>query len=54
CGTRLGVLRPEIVKQTRLQHEDVDRVEVIASCSHDTAAAVAAVPAVGRDWAFLS
>ncbi|HAV61288.1 MAG TPA: rhamnulokinase, partial [Verrucomicrobiales bacterium] len=54
CGTRLGVLRPEIGKQTRLQHEDIDRVEVVASCSHDTAAAVAAVPAVGRDWAFLS
>lgn len=54
CGTKLGPLRPDIVKQARLQHEDVDQVEIIASCSHDTAAAVAAVPAVGRDWAYLS
>jgi rhamnulokinase len=54
CGTRLGALRPEIVKQTGLAHEDVDEIEVVASCSHDTAAAVAAVPATGRDWAYLS
>jgi rhamnulokinase len=39
CGSKLGPLRPDIVKQTRLQHEDIDRIEVIASCSHDTAAA---------------
>ena len=54
CGTKLGPLRPDIVKQTGLQHEDVERIEVVASCSHDTAAAVAAVPAAGRDWAYLS
>jgi rhamnulokinase len=29
-------------------------MEVIASCSHDTAAAVAAVPARGSDWAYIS
>ena len=29
-------------------------LEVIATCSHDTGAAVAAVPASGDDWAFLS
>jgi len=54
CGTRLGPLRADIVKQAGLEHEDVEEIEVVASCSHDTAAAVAAVPAVGRDWAFLS
>lgn len=54
CGTRLGPLRADIVKQASLGHEDVEEIEVIASCSHDTAAAVVAVPAVGRDWAFLS
>jgi rhamnulokinase len=28
--------------------------QVIAACSHDTGAAVAAVPGQGRDWAYLS
>ncbi len=27
---------------------------VVASCGHDTAAVVAAIPAEGKDWAFLS
>lgn len=54
CGTKLAPLRPEIVRQTGLGHEDIEQIEVIASCSHDTAAAVAAVPATGRDWAYLS
>lgn len=54
CGTKLGPLRDDILKQSGLEHEDVDQIEVITSCSHDTAAAVAAVPATGRDWAYLS
>lgn len=54
CGTRLGPLRPEIVENANLEHEDIDEIEVIASCTHDTAAAVAAVPGTGRDWAYLS
>jgi rhamnulokinase len=29
-------------------------VQVVASCSHDTGAAVAAVPGSGEDWAYLS
>ena len=29
-------------------------VEVVASCSHDTGAAVAAVPGSGENWAYLS
>ena len=48
-GTRLGPMRPEIATQTGLRG-----VEVVASCSHDTGAAVAAVPASGRHWAYLS
>ena len=49
CGTRLGPLLPAIAAETGL-----GAVPVIASCSHDTAAAVAAVPAEGDDWAYLS
>lgn len=43
-GTRLGATAGDV------------RVEVVATCSHDTGAAVAAAPAVGRagDWAFIS
>lgn len=48
-GTRLGPLRPELESETGLKG-----VEVIAGCSHDTAAAVAAVPASGGNWAYLS
>jgi rhamnulokinase len=48
-GTILGPLREEIADETRLAG-----VQVVATCSHDTGAAVAAVPAEGDDWAFLS
>ena len=48
-GTRLGPLLPELAKTSGLTG-----VEVIASCSHDTGAAVAAVPASGKNWAYLS
>jgi rhamnulokinase len=49
-GTKLGPLSPEISKETGLQN-----VQVVATCSHDTGAAVAAVPAEpGDDWAYLS
>lgn len=45
-GTPLGPIRPEI---------GVGNATVVASCSHDTAASVAAVPArAGDDWAYLS
>jgi rhamnulokinase len=49
-GTRLGPLRAQIAKETGLPAS----LEVIATCSHDTGAAVAAVPASGDDWAYLS
>lgn len=48
-GTRLGPLAPDLAGETKLAG-----VQVVASCSHDTGAAVAAVPAEGTDWAYLS
>ena len=48
-GTSMGSLLPNIAEETHLEN-----VQVIASCTHDTAAAVAATPGQGDDWAFLS
>ncbi len=48
-ATKLGSLLPEIASETRSAPLDV-----IAGCSHDTAAAVAATPGAGEDWAYLS
>jgi len=49
-GTVLGPLRPELVPADARATP-----VVVASCAHDTAAAVAAVPATGeRAWAFIS
>ena len=48
-GTVLGPLLPEVAAETGLAD-----VQVIASCSHDTGEAVAAVPSQDGDWAFLS
>ena len=42
-------MRSDVAQQTKLED-----VQVIASCSHDTAAAVAGLPAEGQNWAFLS
>jgi rhamnulokinase len=48
-GTALGPLRPELAPA------GASAPMVLASCAHDTAAAVAAVPATGeRPWAFIS
>jgi len=47
-GTVLGGLTPAMRNQIGSD------LEVIATCSHDTGAAVAAVPAEGDDWAYLS
>ena len=50
-GTPLGKILPEIAQETGLSPE----TRVVASCSHDTGAAVAAMPAEpGANWAFLS
>ncbi len=48
-GTRLGKLRKEIAMESGMP-----QVEVIAPACHDTASAVAAVPAHGDRWAYLS
>ena len=48
-GEVLGPLAGDLVKETGL-----DGVSVVAGAGHDTAAAVAAVPAEGKDWAYIS
>ena len=48
-GTILGEILPEVAAETGLAD-----VRVIASCSHDTGEAVAAVPSQDGGWAFLS
>ncbi len=47
-GTRLGPLKKEY------RSSGLGPVEVVAPGCHDTASAVAAVPASGTDWAYLS
>lgn len=50
-GTTLGGITPAIALETGLD----PTVNVVATCSHDTGAAVAAVPSSGGDdWAYLS
>jgi len=44
AGAVLGPLKPDLAMDMR----------VVASCSHDTGAAVAAVPAHGASWAYIS
>jgi rhamnulokinase len=48
-GTRLGPLKKNLAAEVCLPP-----IEVIASCSHDTGAAVAAVPGDSGNWAYLS
>jgi rhamnulokinase len=48
-GTKLGVMRPEVAKETGL-----DNPEIIASCSNEIAAALVGLPiAKGENWAYL-
>jgi rhamnulokinase len=49
-GTLLGHLLPEIAEKSGIQAQ----TSVIAGASHDTAAAVASVPASQGSWAYLS
>ncbi len=53
-GTVLGDVKPQLARDLGLR----DGVQVLATCSHDTGAAVSAVPAVdengGENWAYLS
>ncbi len=48
-GNIIGKLKREIRTKTKL-----DEIEVVAIGSHDTASAVAAVPTVKKNWAYLS
>jgi len=48
-GAVLGMLNERLAKELGLP-----RIPVIATASHDTASAVAAVPAEGNDWAYIS
>jgi rhamnulokinase len=48
-GTVLGTLHKSISKKVGLPS-----IPVLTTASHDTAAAVAAVPAEGKDWAYIS
>ncbi len=48
-GTVLGPVTGGLKTQAALAE-----AQVIATCSHDTGAAVAAVPATGKNWAYLS
>ncbi|MDA1261639.1 MAG: rhamnulokinase [Planctomycetota bacterium] len=49
-GTVIGNILPQVSDNTGLVHQ----TKVVATCSHDTAAAVAAIPATGKNWAYLS
>jgi rhamnulokinase len=49
-GTRLGTLLPEVAEASGLSAD----TPVFATASHDTASAVAAVPAEGGDWGYIS
>ena len=48
-GTHLGGLLPSVAAETGLPE-----IPIIAPACHDTGSAVAAVPAVGKDWAYIS
>ncbi len=48
-GTVIGTLDERVARST-----GASAVPVVATASHDTAAAVAAVPAQGKDWAYIS
>ena len=48
-GTKLGPLTGSVAEACGLE-----KLAVVAPASHDTGSAVAAVPAKGRNWAFLS
>jgi len=48
-GTMLGPLRKQVASDT-----GVVPIPVVVPATHDTASAVAAVPAQGNDWAYLS
>lgn len=48
-GTVVGMLTSEVARET-----GIGEVPVVAVAGHDTASAVAAIPAEGENWAYLS
>jgi rhamnulokinase len=48
-ATTLGPLKPDLAAETGLA-----RLNIVASLSHDTASAIAAVPGEGERWAYIS
>jgi len=48
-GTVIGNLKPELQKEL-----GIGPIPVAAVAAHDTASAIAAIPAKGKDWAYLS
>ena len=50
AGTPLGTIRAEVAEETGLD----PATAVFTTACHDTASAVAAVPAEGRDWCYIS
>ena len=45
-GTKIGIYRGNVA--------DLHGANLIAPCCHDTASAVAGIPAIGDDWAYIS
>jgi len=48
-GSVVGKLLPEIQEEL-----GCGAIPVVASCAHDTAAAIASIPATGQDWVYIS
>ncbi len=53
-ATVLGPLEPSLKATLPQGGCNWEETKVVATCSHDTGCAVAAVPASGEDWAYLS
>ncbi|MCL6589986.1 MAG: rhamnulokinase [Firmicutes bacterium] len=54
AGTILGVLTPEVASELGLDNKPGKEIQIIAGAGHDTAAAVAAIPASEMPFAYIS
>jgi len=48
-GTVIGKIKPEISREL-----DCPQIPLVASCEHDTASAIASIPARGGEWVYIS
>ncbi len=48
-GTQIGSLKPGILSKL-----GIDKISLVAVGAHDTASAIAAIPAEGNNWAYIS